>query len=510
MLPLWPGLVLHAHQKAGVERMLAMERKGTPVKDMSVEGEETQTGGLVRGGLLCDGMGVGKTIETLTLIAENPKKRTLLLMPKALIGPWLENGHHADFPCFLLEDGEWVLAKRGSRSSALYITNYETILHKPSVTLDLEWDRVVLDESHRIRNPSTRLSGRIRSLKAPLRWALTGTPLVNVMRDIVSQMSFVGVPHASGFRWIPEYYEPLVPSLVIRRSMEDIRGIVDMVPPVALVETHALDFLSTEEADFYHGLQGLRDAIKYARVARKEILEMLLRLRQTSVSPEIYMSALRRQDPTYEESWTKPSTKMVALAHLVKEEQKGHKFLVFCSFHEEMDLLAYYLEHVCKTKAELYHGGLSGGERDDVLERAEKDSCRVLLIQLQSGGVGLNLQSFDRVVFMTPWWTSALMDQAIARAVRMGQTKVVRVIHLVLAEVEEMGVDIDKMMMGTAENKRELLEDFFALAAGKRKGKQKKAEGKKDKEVVEKKGVEKGGEKRGVKKAEVALDEDPT
>ena len=509
MLPLWPGLVLHAHQEEGVERMLKMERQGVAVQDLSVEGEETQTGGLVRGGLLCDGMGVGKTIETLTLIAENPKRRTLLLMPKALVGPWLENGHHADFPCFLLEDGEWVLAKRGSRSSALYITNYETILYKPSVTLDLEWDRVVLDESHRIRNPSTRLSGRIRSLKAPLRWALTGTPLVNVMRDIVSQMAFVGVPHVPGFRWIAEYYEPLVPALVIRRSMEDIRGVVAMVPPVALVETHALDFLSTEEADFYHGLQGLRDAIKYARVSSKHILEMLLRLRQTSVSPEIYMSALRRKDPTYEETWTKPSTKMVALAHLVKEEQKEHKFLVFCSFHEEMDLLAYYLEHVCGTKAELYHGGLSNGERADVLDRSEKESCRVLLIQLQSGGVGLNLQSFDRVVFMTPWWTSALMDQAIARAVRMGQTKVVRVIHLVLAEVEEMGVDIDKMMMGTAEDKRELLEDFFALAAGKRKGKQKKEEvkegGKKDMEVKAK-GVEKGV----VKKAEVVVDEDPT
>jgi len=114
---------------------------------------------------------------------------------------------------------------------------------------------------------------------------------------------------------------------------------------------------------------------------------------------------------------------------------------------------------------------------------------------------------------MTPWWTSALMDQAIARAVRMGQTKVVRVIHLVLAEVEEMGVDIDKMMMGTAEDKRELLEDFFALAVGKRKSKQKKEGGKeggkKDKEVG-KEVKAKGEEKKGGKKAEAALDEDPT
>jgi SNF2 family DNA or RNA helicase len=445
-----------------------MERYGKLLQPFTTTEEETSHAEetLLTGGLLCDGMGVGKTIETLTLLAENPQKRTLLLMPKALIGTWVENGTRANFPCFVLEGKKWVLKGRGSRSSCLYITNYESVLYKADVTSDLVWDRIVLDESHRIRNPSTRLSRRIINLRADFRWALTGTPLVNQKRDIVAQLAFLGVPHTATFRWIAEYYEPLVPALVIRRSMEDIRGLVAAVPPVARIETHRLFFLSTEEADFYHGLQGLRDAIRYARVTRKQILEMLLRLRQTAVSPEIYMSALRRKDPTYEERWTEPSTKMVALANLVQEEQKEHKFLVFCSFHAEMELLAEYLEDSCGTKAELYHGGLSNGERADVLARAQQPSCRVLLIQLQSGGVGLNLQSFDRCVFMCPWWTAALMDQAIARAVRMGQTKAVRVIHLVLADVEMNGVDIDRFITEKAETKRHMLEEFFELATG--------------------------------------------
>jgi SNF2 family DNA or RNA helicase len=471
-MTLWPGLHLHEHQVAGIQRMVDMERKGTLLPPFT-QGEETFEESLLTGGFLCDGMGVGKTIETLCLLAENPQKSTLLLMPKALIGPWVENGHRADFPCFVVEDGKWVLTKKGSRKSALYITNYETVLHRPDLTTHLVWDRVVLDESHRIRTPGSRLSRLVVGLRADFRWALSGTPLVNSQRDIATQLAFLGVPHTESFRWVSDYYDPLLPSLVIRRSMEDIRGLVSTVPPVPEVEIHALDFLSSEEADFYHGLQGLRDILKYGRISRKQILELLLRLRQTAVSPEIYMSALRRQDPTYEECWAKPSTKMAALAHLVKDGQEEHKFLVFCSFHEEMELIAGYLKRVCGTQAELYHGRLSNAERADVLERAQQPSCRVFLIQLQSGGVGLNLQSFDRVVFMCPWWTAALMDQAIARAVRMGQTQTVKIIHLVLSKVEELGLDIDKFIMGKAEAKRELLEEFFELATRSVEGKAK-------------------------------------
>jgi SNF2 family DNA or RNA helicase len=112
------------------------------------------------------------------------------------------------------------------------------------------------------------------------------------------------------------------------------------------------------------------------------------------------------------------------------DSEPDHKFIVFCSFIEEMELLAEFLDTTC----ELYHGGLSGKERREVLKRAKGEDCHVLLIQLQSGGVGLNLQEFTRVVFMSPWWTSALMDQAIARAVRMGQTETVHVIHFLLEE----------------------------------------------------------------------------
>jgi SNF2 family DNA or RNA helicase len=112
----------------------------------------------------------------------------------------------------------------------------------------------------------------------------------------------------------------------------------------------------------------------------------------------------------------------------------------------------------------MYSGALTYEQRKSVIDASylpltsDKESD-VLLIQLQSGGVGLNLQHFDRILFTGPWWTSALMDQAIARAVRMGQKEVVKVFHFLLKEEET--VNIDTMANDAAELKRKMLVKFF-------------------------------------------------
>ena len=87
---------------------------------------------------------------------------------------------------------------------------------------------------------------------------------------------------------------------------------------------------------------------------------------------------------------------------------------------------------------------------------------QVLLLQLQSGGVGLNLQHFSKVIFMSPWWTAALMDQAIGRAVRIGQKDKVEVSLLILKEEESM--NIDETMLSKVEEKRSILHGIFLHA----------------------------------------------
>ena len=68
----------------------------------------------------------------------------------------------------------------------------------------------------------------------------------------------------------------------------------------------------------------------------------------------------------------------------------------------------------------------------------------VLLAQIHCAGTGLNLQFMDRVIFTTPWWTAALMDQAAGRVVRIGQSKKVVIHHLHFKEEAEQSLNIDE------------------------------------------------------------------
>jgi SNF2 family DNA or RNA helicase len=132
-----------------------------------------------------------------------------------------------------------------------------------------------------------------------------------------------------------------------------------------------------------------------------------------------------------------------------------------------MSLIREYLirHHIVSSEnILLYHGGLNQTERTEVLKRSKETTERaVMLLQLQAGGVGLNLQEYDRIIFVSPWWTSALMDQAIARAVRMGQTQVVKIYHLHLeAEENKKTINIDRLINSKARQKRIMLEMLFA------------------------------------------------
>jgi len=141
------------------------------------------------------------------------------------------------------------------------------------------------------------------------------------------------------------------------------------------------------------------------------------------------------------------------------------KFLVFCWFHKEMSLMVDMLAKE-GINVEQYHGGMSEAYRNEVLDRARLPECQVLFVQILSGGVGLNLQEFNRVIFTSPYWTSAMMDQAIARAVRFGQTEVVQVFHLLIKT--ELGRNIDTFTADIAEGKRCLLTAFFEMASAAR------------------------------------------
>ncbi len=499
LIPLWDGFHYFDHQIKGIEWMLEKERDGTDVPRRSGSGTVK-----VFGGLQCDDMGLGKTMQITAVMVNHPLDTTLLLAPLAMIQTWTEVCIRAGLLVFhvspkggcrweCVNSDESLMDVRPHFDDIrpeVYITNYQKLYTQPG-TFQLGWDRMVMDEAHNIRNPEGEMAYWARKLHAPIRWAVTGTPLVNSLRDVVSLLAFLGVPHSPLWRWEPHLATAL-PDLVIHRSLDSLRSVIRDAPPHPIITELSLEFDSEEEEEFYYGVQGSTESMvkKYSRdqLSMAEAFKMLLRLRQLSVHPQIYINAKRREDRGYDRpNWFKSSTKMNAVADLIRKDEgdgEVHRYILFCQFTEEMMLFREFLlvEDLVKDENILqYDGSLSHAERTAVLEYSKTTTERtVLLLQIQAGGVGLNLQEYDRIIFISPWWTAALRNQAIARAVRMGQKKVVRVYHLKLAvEEDEDIIGIDQLVNGKAEEKQKMLDKLFAMCEKKEEEESEEKENKK-------------------------------
>jgi SNF2 family DNA or RNA helicase len=331
------------------------------------------------------------------------------------------------------------------------------------------WDRIVLDEAHRVRNANSIAFKTIANMERKTLWAVTATPIVNQVKDMNNLFALVGFKTKRLNNPIERL--EVVSEACLHRSMEEMRVTLKELPNAPTIVKESLDFVTEEEGDFYRCVQG-KIAARWKHIQHddtKEAFALLMKLRQLSLHPQVYISAMKRKSILggyQRDDWEKPSTKFIALKEKLEATQIPSRWIVFCQFHDEMDILQSYLESSPAVhRVAQYHGGLTETQKNDVID-ATKDVLPkhdILLLQLQSGGVGLNLQHFSKVVFMSPWWTAALMDQAIGRAVRIGQKDTVEVTMYVLKEEDSMNIDVS--MLEKAESKRGLLDQAFLHAS---------------------------------------------
>lgn len=455
LTPLWPSFAYKPHQITGIHWMLQRE-----------EAENA-------GGLLCDEMGLGKTMEVLGLMKNSKKHMTLLICPKAVISQWVDAAVKSNFNVKVYTSGWERKASLKPKDPWLYITNYEKVTNNLSMFKTQMWDRIVLDEAHRIRNSGSVCYKAINELERKSMWAVTATPVVNDVKDINNLFALIG--YNSSKMTHPAHRLKVIEEACLHRSMEEMRASIPELPAAALINKEVLDFETEEEGHFYRSIQG-KIAARWKHLDHdntKEMFVLLMRLRQLSLHPQVYISAMKRNSVLgYPRAdWEEPSTKFTALKKKLEAEQLPSKWIVFCQFHDEMEILQAYLNaSPAVYKVSQYHGGMTDAEKDSVIQSTKEElpmnsikRHEVLLLQLQSGGVGLNLQHFTKIIFMSPWWTAALMDQAVGRAVRMGQKEIVEVTLLILKEEETM--NIDEKMLEKADEKRGILQKVFQHAS---------------------------------------------
>ena len=438
LLPLWQNFEYKTHQITGINWLLQRN-----------------------GGLLCDEMGLGKMIQLVGLLKNGIKtsKASLLVAPVAVLEQWAKVAQKSGIDVIRPASGERWGKRVVKGDTGLYMIGYEMAARHSKLLATYAWDYAIWDEAHRLAsgNKSTEIAA---SVKAGSKWLLTGTPIVNKIKDIQVLLSVAGIKAIGSI----DTMAPILEEHILARTMDQLRATMPDAPPRPVFHTTTLDFATEDEAEFYRCMTGAiqkRWRAIEADGSAIEKLKLFMRLRQLSLHPQVYIAGRKKAlGALYKrDDWLASSTKFDEIKKMVSD---GGRWIIFCHFHFEMDMLKELIQPIVE-KVQIYSGALNASQKEAVINATHNDSKpEVLLVQLQSGGVGLNLQHFNKILFTGPWWTKALMDQAVGRAVRIGQRDVVQVYNVVLKE--EGSLNIDRYMTDKAAEKGELCGKVLAAA----------------------------------------------
>ncbi|TKA73745.1 hypothetical protein B0A55_05458 [Friedmanniomyces simplex] len=197
------------------------KRQGSAFVNIATNHPTKDAPALASGGILADDMGLGKTLEMISLIVADAEKHgrgtTLVVAPLSVMSNW--SGQIAQH---VREDRALKVytyhgAGRVNMNAAdfeqygVVITTYQTLASdymprgkgasnkqpdgqlRCSGLYSVDWRRVILDEGHAVRNPASKGAAAVTGLLARSRWVLTGTPIVNSLKDLYSLLKFIGV-----------------------------------------------------------------------------------------------------------------------------------------------------------------------------------------------------------------------------------------------------------------------------------------------------------------------------
>lgn len=413
------------------------------------------------GGCLADDMGLGKTVQVLALLESrrelralkpngNGKKKSerigpsLVVVPRSLIFNWKQEGARFTPQMRVLDHTGLDRLPPGKHFDDydLILTTYGTLRRDALEFKDVKFDYCILDESQAVKNARTESAKAVRLLQGNHRLALSGTPIENHFGELWSLFDFLN----PGMLGTASVFQ--LGGAGARNPSEETRGLLaKALRPFILRRTKdqvAKDLPEKSEQTLYCDLEPvqrkqydeLREHYRRTLLAKIEkegmnkakimVLEALLRLRQAACHPGLI-------DKT---KVNESSAKLdVLLPQIAEVAEEGHKALVFSQFTSLLDIVKKKLK-----KDGIPYEYLDGKTRNraEIVERFQNNpDCKLFLISLKAGGLGLNLTAAEYVFLLDPWWNPAVEAQAIDRAHRIGQTKPVFAYRLIARDTVE-------------------------------------------------------------------------
>lgn len=452
----------------------------------------------IKGGIIADEMGLGKTILMIGCIISNLKKHTLIVLPPALLDQWvliIEKllGHH---PLVFHGGNAKKVNVDDILNSKIVVTTYGMISERKdfdSKLWKIQWNRVIYDEAHHLRNRKTTNYLGAQKIKSEIKWMVTGTPIQNKISDFISLCNLVGLGKAvlgciKGKKIVKKELKKLLNAHFLHRTKKSV-GI--KLPPVE--ETYINVEWKTigekrlaEEVHDYCSFSDIRldNVQRIISQLTKNSCVAILRAKQVCILPELLEDAvykLKRKNPILMDMNLMEVSSSSKIDKIVETIEKSNKKkLVFCHFRAEIDKIAEKLaqkkmsiitvdgrtKHKEKSYSTIKPPTLT--EWNLVCKKWNKNNYvydfikefmipDVMILQIQTGCEGLNLQQFQEVYFTSPHWNPSVEAQAIARCHRIGQTKPVKVFKFMMKGFGE-ALSLDQYCRTIQEKKRKLVQ----------------------------------------------------
>ena len=370
--------------------------------------------------ILADDMGLGKTTSTIIAALESGSKKVLIICPATLKINWKrEIENYSDKAVYIAE------GKNFSTESDFVIINYDIIKNfhdtkkkGESQILDANFDLVVVDEAHYIKNATAQRTKLINDLvkKVDRLWLLTGTPMTSRPIDYFNLLSLIESPVAKNWMAYAIRYCQGYQFNVGGRKVWNVMGASNL----------------EELRDRTTGLTLRRLKENVLDLPDKIITPVYLRLK-SKMYEEIMGEYYDWYDKNPEESksLTVQFTKLTKIRQVIADEkiaqtieiaeniiEQGKKVIIFCNFTNSLNKIC---EHFGKSAVKV-DGSMSKPERQHSVDSfQESDKVKVFVGNIKAAGVGLTLTAAEAVIMNDLSFLPSDHAQAEDRAYRYGQ-----------------------------------------------------------------------------------------